>query len=400
MKRTCEITIVGAGMVGLATAALIARSGQRDRFRVTVIDGTARPAFDPEGEVALRVSALAPGSVDILADVGAWESIAAKRACPFREMRVWDAGGSPDGPEALCFEAAEFAVAELGFITENVLVRSELIDVLDSAGVETRFETPIDGIERDHRRFDVRLTGGEVLTPDLLVAADGARSLIREQAGIGVTVWRHNQKAFVTHLCSEKPHRHRAWQRFLPDGPIGMLPLGDGRISVVWSTTAEQADRALELADADLSDLLTEITGKAFGRLTVAGPRGAFPLNSQHAERYVMPGLVLIGDAAHSIHPLAGQGANLGLADAAVLAGVLGAAVQHDEYIGDLPVLRRYERARKGANLSMLRFMDALNRLYSNESAALGRLRGIGMYLFNRSGPVRDAAVQRALGVR
>jgi 2-octaprenylphenol hydroxylase len=400
MKRTCEITIVGAGMIGLATAAVMARSGQRDRFRLTVIDAATRPAFDPASDVALRVSALAPGSVDILTDLGAWEAIAASRACPFREMRVWDVGGSPEGPETLRFEAAEFAVAELGFITENVLVRSELLKILDSAGVETRFETPIDGIERDHRRFDLRLTGGEVLTPDLLIAADGARSMIRQQAGIGVTVWRHEQKAFVTHLRSEKPHRFTAWQRFLPDGPIGMLPLADGRISVVWSTTAEQADRALGLADADLSELLTDITDKALGRLTVAGPRGAFPLNSQHADRYVMPGLALIGDAAHSIHPLAGQGANLGLADAAVLAEVLGAAARRGEYVGDQPVLRRYERARKGANVSMLRFMDGLNRLFSNQSTALGRLRGIGMYLFNRSGPVRAAAVERALGVR
>lgn len=399
MRQRFEIVIVGAGMVGLTAAAMAAQCRQRDRLRVTVIDAGSRPVFDAGEDVALRVSAVSPGSVEILEAVGAWPGIAAARTCAYRQMRVWDAGGSPEGPETLRFDAAEFAVGELGFITENVLIRSELLRVLEKNGVELRFDTRISSLDVNAERIGLKLENGESLDPELLIGADGARSMLRQQAGIDVSVWRHEQKALVTHLQTEISHRQTAWQRFLPDGPIGMLPLADGRISVVWSTSVEQADAALAMSDEELSGLLTEISGQTLGRLTVAGPRGAFPLVSQHADRYALPGLVLIGDAAHSIHPLAGQGANLGIADAACLVDVLTEAMQSDEYPGDLPVLRRYERARKGANVTMLRFMDLLNRLFSNESEALARIRGIGMYLFNKSGPVRNVTVQRALGM-
>jgi len=400
MNRRFDIVIAGAGMIGLTAAALLARSSRRDQLNVTVVDAAPRPVFDVADDVALRVSALSPGSVGILEDVGAWNGIASARVSPYRSMRVWDAGGSPDGPEALCFDAAEFALGELGFITENVLVQDRLLGVLQQTGVRNCFDTSISAIERDGDCFVIELSNGETLRPDLLVGADGARSLVRERAGIRASVWRHEQKALVTHLRTALPHRETAWQRFLPEGLIGMLPLADGRISVVWSTTPQIAEESLALGDEELSGLLTEITDKTLGPLTVAGPRGVFPLNSQHADRYALPGLVLIGDAAHSIHPLAGQGANLGLADAAELARVIDEAVRRDEYPGDLPVLRRYERARKGANLTMLRFMDVLNRLFSNQSGALARVRGVGMYLFNKSGPLRSATVQHALGVR
>jgi 2-octaprenylphenol hydroxylase len=400
MNRRFDTVVAGAGMIGLTVAALLARSHRGDQFKITIIDAAPRPEFDAGNDVALRVSALSPGSIGILDEAGAWNSIASARVSPYRSMKVWDSEGSPDGPEKLSFDAAEFALGELGFITENILVQAELLRVLEKTEVEIRFETTINAIERDGDRFEVTLSDGGVLRPDLLIGADGARSRIRERAGIDVNVWSHEQKALVTHLRTSAPHRETAWQRFLPDGPIGMLPLADGRISVVWSTTPQAAEDALALSDAELSRLLTGVTDQTLGRLTVDGPRGAFPLNSQHAVNYVLPGLVLIGDAAHSIHPLAGQGANLGLSDAAELASVLTAALEREEYPGDLPVLRRYERSRKGANLTMLRFMDLLNRLFSNDSRTLARVRGIGMYLFNKSGPVRNAAVQHALGVR
>jgi 2-octaprenylphenol hydroxylase len=178
-----------------------------------------------------------------------------------------------------------------------------------------------------------------------------------------------------------------------------MLPLSDGRISVVWSTAESTAERALAASDEELGEMLSEASDHVLGALTVAGPRGAFPLCARHAEKYVLPGIALIGDAAHAVHPLAGQGANLGLQDAAVLAQVIGTALANDEYPGDRPVLRRYERERKGENAQMMHLMTGLNRLFATDSMLVRELRATGMRLFNNSGPLRDRAVKVALGV-
>jgi 2-octaprenylphenol hydroxylase len=177
-----------------------------------------------------------------------------------------------------------------------------------------------------------------------------------------------------------------------------MLPLPDGRVSVVWSTTDAQAQEAYAASDTDLGRLLTFASDYVLGTLTTEGPRGNFALHARHAEHYVLPGIALIGDAAHAVHPLAGQGANLGLQDAEALAGVIDAALAANEHPGDRPVLRRYERERKGANANMLRFVTMLNRLFASDVAALRVLRKTGMRLFNNSGPLRDYVVGVALG--
>ena len=179
-----------------------------------------------------------------------------------------------------------------------------------------------------------------------------------------------------------------------------MLPLADGRISVVWSTTEEQAQWAMSATENDLGQALTDASDHVLGALTVAGPRGVFPLRARHAKDYVKAGIALIGDAAHAVHPLAGQGANLGLQDAATLADVIVKALQNGEHPGDRPVLRRYERSRKGANASMLHFMTGLNRLFATDSALLKELRTTGMRLFNQSGPIREHVVSVALGAK
>jgi 2-octaprenylphenol hydroxylase len=275
-------------------------------------------------------------------------------------------------------------VAQLGFITENVLVQHALLQVLEQCNVELKFASKIESLPE----------------ADLVVGADGARSFVRELVGIKTRQWPYQQTAVVTHLTTERPHDATARQRFLRDGPLGMLPLADGRISVVWSTTPDVAKSALDASDDELGQMLTDASDAVLGELTVAGPRGAFPLSAQHAEDYVLTGVALIGDAAHAIHPLAGQGANLGLQDAAELARVVETAIEAGLHPGDRPVLRRYERSRKGANLTMLHFMTGLNRLFATDSTVLGEIRRTGMSLFSRSGPVRERAVKVALGVK
>jgi 2-octaprenylphenol hydroxylase len=384
MKKRYRISIVGGGITGLTLAALLAKSRQADALDISVIDAGARPVFSPEDDISLRVSAIANGSAELFDAVGCWSTIQGARVSPYSAMRVWDENDSPDTGSALIFSASEFAVPQLGFIVENVLIQDALLGVLDASDVSLQFNTRLESLPE----------------ADLVVGADGARSFLRDLVGIKTKKWPYEQTAVVTHLKPELPHHGTANQRFLRNGPLGMLPLADGRISVVWSTTPATAKHAMEVSDDELGRLISVASDGVLGDLTVAGPKGAFPLAAQHAEDYVKRGVALIGDAAHAIHPLAGQGANLGLQDAAELSEVIVAAIENGLHPGDRPVLRRYERARKGANLTMLHFMTGLNSLFATDSTLLGEIRSAGMRLFNRSGPIRERAVKVALGVR
>lgn len=400
MKNQYDIVIVGGGVTGLTAAALLAGGSQAESLRISVVDAAARPRHDPSGDVELRVSAIATGSADILDAVGAWEHVVLTRASPYEHMRVWDEADEPDGPSTLRFDADEFGIRQLGFIVENRLLQDALLRVLDRTNVTLRFASPIAGIERDGERYRLDFEDRRQVEADLVIAADGARSFVRDAAGIETEEWPYAQSAFVTHLVPEIAHGGTARQRFLPDGPLGMLPLADGRISVVWSTTPAAAEQALGASDDELGEMLTTASDRVLGMLEPAGPRGVFPLCARHARHYVLPRLALIGDAAHAVHPLAGQGANLGLQDARTLSEIIEEAIASGEHPGDRPVLRRYERARKGANATMLHFMTGLNRLFGSDSPLLGELRRAGMRLFNASGPVRERAVRVALGAR
>ena len=398
MNKTFDVVIVGAGVTGLTVAALLAQSPQSSRLRLTVIDAAARPVFSADDDVALRVSAVALGSAALLESVGAWEFVQSSRVGVYDRMRVWDESGHADSSSALGFDAAEFAVPQLGFIVENVLLQQALLNVLDNSDVELIFEAPISALQEEGQKYRVAIDNRD-FDADLVIGADGARSFVRKSVAISTRDWPYGQSAIVTHLTPEKPHQNTAWQRFLRGGPLGMLPLSDGRISVVWSTGENTAEQALTASDEELGEMLSAASDYVLGALTVAGPRGAFPLVARHAEKYVLPGVALIGDAAHAVHPLAGQGANLGLRDAAVLAQVINTALAKDECPGDRPVLRRYERARKGENAQMMHLMTGLNRLFATDSTLVRELRVIGMRLFNNSGPLRDRAVKVALGV-
>ena len=399
MMRHYDIVVVGAGITGLTMAALLATSKHSDRLRVTLVDQGERPVHQADDEVALRVSSIAAGSVELIDALGAWSVVADIRVCPYERMRVWDWSEPADGPATLRFDAADFALPQLGFIVENSLLQQALLDVLDNTDVELRFAAPIADLESKWGGYRLTFEGGNSLYADLVIGADGARSLVRDRVGIETSVWSYEQTALVTHVRPERSHQRTAWQRFLKEGPLGMLPLADGRVSVVWTTTDTAARHALSATDRVLSRELTAASDSVLGELRVAGPRGVFSLQARHAQQYVKSGVALIGDAAHSVHPLAGQGANLGLQDAVKLADIIDSALDNGESPADRPVLRRYERARKGANTTMLHFLTGLNRLFANDSVLVRELRTTGMRLFNHSGPIRNHAVKVALGM-
>lgn len=243
------------------------------------------------------------------------------------------------------------------------------------------------------------LDGGQRLSARLVVAADGAGSATRALAGIEVESSLYGQRAVVAHVRTEQPHRDTAWQRFLPTGPVAFLPLADGRVSVVWSADEVEAERILKLDDAGFCAALTQASEAKLGQVRSTTRRLAFPLQRLHAREYVRPRFALAGDAAHALHPLAGQGVNLGLLDAAALAEVIMEAQRKGRDVGDLGVLRRYERWRKGENLAMIFALDAFKRLFSNDNAGVSRLRNAGLRAVDRFTPLKHAFVRRAMGL-
>ena len=399
MKTTYDIVIVGAGTAGLCAAALLASGQARGQFVVRVLDAGAEPKVDPDSDIALRVSAISLGSMRTLDAAGAWQYVEDIRAFPYRDMRIWDANSVVESNSTLHFSAADYGLAELGCIVENSLIQVALLRRLRELDVTVEFNTAIASEVRDGGTTLLRSDDGREWSADLVIAADGAGSPLRRRASIAVSSWAYPQQAFVTHMKCALPHQDTAWQRFLAHGPIALLPLDDHRVSIVWSTTPDRAEAALEASDRDLGNTLSRVSDYVLGELTVAGPRGSFPLRAQYAKGYVREGLALIGDAAHCVHPLAGQGANLGFADVVELAEVLNQAVAAGEHPGDLPVLRRYERARKGANAVMLHFIDGLNRLFLSKIPVIKEIRTTGMRLFNGSELIKRRAAKTALGI-
>lgn len=398
MKKEVDVAIVGAGMVGLALAALLRREDHR--LSLAVVDAGEPPHFDETADVGLRVSAISPGSRALLERCGAWEAIAAVRVGTYSSMCVWDARGTPGDAGALRFDADELGLPALGHIVENELVRDRLYRVLHQTDAASwYFGRRVTALEPGERANAIVLDDGTRVTATLVAGTDGARSAIRRMAGLAVRTRRYPQDALVTHVRPERPHGDTAWQRFLPSGPVALLPLGDGRCSVVWSAaTANRAELAA-LHDDEFGDRLTQATDGVLGALEVAGPRAGFPLAACYAPDYVGHRVVLAGDAAHAVHPLAGQGVNLGFSDVAELSLRIAAAGSVGEDPGDRPVLRRYERARKGENMRTLVFLDALQRLFGLDSGVAARLRMGGMGLFNRIAPLKRMAVRHATGL-
>jgi 2-octaprenyl-3-methyl-6-methoxy-1,4-benzoquinol hydroxylase/2-octaprenylphenol hydroxylase len=384
-----DVIIIGAGMVGSALGCLLSRSG----FSVAVVEAREPVAFDPAQPVGLRVSAFSPGSANVLGQAGAWQTIETVRSCAYRRMMVEDR----DKSSSLEFVAPAFGLERLGSIVENDLVQWTLWQLLGSSALVQRYcPEQLESIESDDATVSVTLASGTLLQAPLLVGADGAGSQVRAHTGISQEHWEYNQKAVVGVVRCERANPGIAWQRFMKGGPLAFLPLGDGASSIVWSRPLAEADRLLSLDDSGFLAELETACGAWLGSCETVGERAAFPLTMRLSERYVSRRIVLLGDAAHVVHPMAGQGVNLGIADAASLTELLIGSHRSGRDIGEPAMLQRFDRWRRSENEIMARGTHALRDLFSPDS--LGLLRRIGMRAVSRSWLLREAFLRRATG--
>lgn len=404
MTTQYQAIILGGGPAGAAAAALLAGSGRR----VALIDHR-RPAM-PSGDFDPRVVAVSPGGRNVLLAAGGWERMPEERICAYTNMHVEAGGGHTD------FQAADHGLTELGWIAELPAVQAGLWRAMRSAGmVELLAPQKVVAARLGRPLPELELDDGRTLRAELLVAADGVRSPLRRQAGIGVEQWHYNQWAVVCHLELERepgfgirfahpspvPPSHAkagaiAWQRFAGDGPLALLPLPEGRLSLVWSLPEAKAGDIVSLEDAEFLKRLAGACGEPFGPFRSATRRLSFPLVRQRAQSLTSNRLALVGDAGRTVHPLAGQGMNLGLMDAAALAECL-----EGWQPGQDPAHRldRYRRWRTGAGELMAGGIHSINELFAVRSPLLGQIRGLGLMLTGLAWPARELFVRRACGL-
>ena len=387
-----DVLIVGGGMVGASLACALGDSP----LRVGVLEPHPAQSEWDEREYDIRVSAITRATQRVFEAVGAWPGMLAHRVCPYQAMRVWDATGKG----RVHFDAAEIGEPDLGHIIENrVILAALLARMAEFDNVRLHCPAQVAGMVRDAQGVRLTLADGQTLHARLVVGADGANSWVRQQAGIETIGWSYEQSALVATIRTARHHQDTCWQRFMPSGPLAFLPLPEGLSSIVWSTHPEQAEALAAMPEPAFLQALQQAFGDELGEMQAVGPRGVFPLLLRHAKRYTDERLVLMGNAAHAIHPLAGQGLNLGVSDVAALAELLCAAAQAGDDPGAYPLLRRYERWRKGDNLAVMGAMDGFKRLFSNDNPLLIPLRNVGLNLAERAGPLKTLMIRRAMGL-
>ena len=380
-----DVVIVGGGLAGLALAVALRDS----RLTVALVEG--RPPPVPEGWDS-RVYAISPANVRFLDSIGVWRHLNAERMMPVQAMKIH---GGKDS--LLEFSAYDSGVSELAWIVESSLMQLELWESAKrQANLQLFFPARPARLESTEAARCLTLTDGRQVSGRLIVAADGADSWTRSAAGIEVSFKPYDQLGVVANFCTEKPHRGTAYQWFRPDGILAWLPLPGNRISMVWSTPDTHADELLTLSALELGQRVSAAGGNQLGKLELLTPAAGFPLRLMRAPRTVLPRLVLIGDAAHAIHPLSGHGINLGFQDVAALSALLNEKPAHVD-CGDLALLRRHERSRKEEVLALQGITDGLQRLFGSNLAPVVSLRTFGLNLTNHLPVVKDALVRYAL---
>jgi len=393
-KNEPAAIVVGGGLVGASAALGLARAG----LRVALVDMATAPVWNADAAPDLRVYAISPASSDLLEKLGVWGSIAAARAQPYRMMRVWDAAAPND---EVRFSADDVALPWLGHIVEQNLIAAELARGLQACpNVVQHRPARVVELTQDEDSVAVELDDGSHLKAKLLIAAEGANSPLREKLGIGTSGRDYASRGVVGFVRTGKPHGDTCWQRFQPGGPLALLPFTENRCSFVWTLPDAEAQRVLELDDATFAREFERASGGCLGAIEPLSPRAAFPLKLRLAKRYAQGRVVLAGDAAHGVHPLAGQGVNLGLADVAELVRLAEAAHAQRRDIGSPQLLRRYAARRRSEDTLAAYTFDGIERLFGTDAVLPTLLRGPALGLVDRLPPLKRFFVRHATGRR
>ena len=399
-----DIVIVGGGAVGSAVASLLGQinktvQGDKQQLKIALIESYEPPQFDPS-QVDPRVAALTEKTRLIFEQIGIWQQLVDKRVCAYKAMNVWDA----EGTGRITFDCQQVQQPNLGHIVENSALVSTLIEHLkQQPNIELYCPANIVDYQLQQDVITLTLDNQSVLSAQLLIAADGANSAVREHFQFATKQWDYGQHAIVTTITSENSNQLTAWQRFMPTGPLAFLPLNnignDHCCSIVWSQDTAEAKRLMALEDKDFCKELSRASEHCLGQVLKIEKRHLIPLRQSHATDYVMPRLALTGDAAHSIHPLAGQGANLGFSDAQVLAEEIAKAFARDLDLGDVSVLKPYQRRRKPENLATMAAMEGFKRLFGSQNSTLRLLRNYGLSAINGLGAIKNKLIKQAMGL-
>ncbi len=391
-EQSYDVIIVGGGMVGATLACALGNSS----LKIAVIEAYQSNFDWQEGSHDIRVSAITHASQHIFENLGVWDGMQHDGVAAYDKMHVWDATGQGQ----IHFDSTEVGQADLGHIIENrVIQKAVQTRLADFDNIDLLMPLQLQSMQLNGQNVELTATDGLRLNAQLIVGADGANSWVRKQSGISLSSWSYHQNAVVCNVTTSDSHQNACWQQFMPEGPLAFLPLADGQSSIVWSTTEEKAQWLLNMDEHDFSQELQVTFGSSLGRIQLSSERGSFPLRLRHANHYVQERLALIGDAAHTVHPLAGQGVNLGLLDAVVLAEELLNAGENKRSVGAMSVLRRYERRRKGDNIAMLAAMDGFKRLFSNDFTPLKVLRNSGLNIADTLSPLKNLMIKRAMGL-